>query len=311
MFKEEINIYQTRCEKFLSRIGSDRFSVEIPLEVEVGWSKNPVAFKDREKLSYRPIKEGEKWGEAWENAYFKLSGTVPDDWQMEECILNLNFSGEALVFTPEGVPFYSLTGGSVFDPWYYKSSFPLPAEWVTDRKFTVWVEAASIHIGGVVFNWDPPRNAKGLSGAYTSDLKAARLSRQNDDVWHLQMEFYTLFELYNSFPESHYRRKQLLAVLNAAIDAYHDNPGNAAAARAVLAKELTRPTVSSAAQVTAIGHAHIDIGWLWPVRESIRKVARTFSSQLYLMERYPDYVFGASQPQLYLFAKDNFPEMYE
>ena len=129
MFKEEINIYQTRCEKFLSRIGSDRFSVEIPLEVEVGWSKTPVAFKDREKLSYRPIKEGEKWGEAWENAYFKLSGTVPDYWQMEECILNLNFSGEALVFTPEGVPFYSLTGGSVFDPWYYKSSFPLPAEW--------------------------------------------------------------------------------------------------------------------------------------------------------------------------------------
>ncbi|MBE6369373.1 MAG: alpha-mannosidase [Lentisphaerae bacterium] len=311
MFKEEINIYQTRCEKFLSRISSDRFSVEIPLEVEVGWSKNPVAFKDREKLSYRPIKEGEKWGEAWENAYFKLSGIVPDDWQLEECILNLNFSGEALVFTPEGVPFYSLTGGSVFDPWYYKSSFPLPAEWVTDRKFTVWVEAASIHIGGVVFNWDPPRNAKGLSGAYTSDLKAARLSRQNDDVWHLQMEFYTLFELYNSFPESHYRRKQLLAVLNAAIDAYHDNPGNAAAARAVLAKELTRPAVSSAAQVTAIGHAHIDIGWLWPVRESIRKVARTFSSQLYLMERYPDYVFGASQPQLYQFAKDNFPEMYE
>jgi len=59
MFKEEINIYQTRCEKFLSRISSDRFSVEIPLEVEVGWSKNPVAFKDREKLSYRPIKEGE------------------------------------------------------------------------------------------------------------------------------------------------------------------------------------------------------------------------------------------------------------
>lgn len=59
--------------------------------------------------------------------------------------------------------------------------------------------------------------------------------------------------------------------------------------------------------VTAVGHAHIDTGWLWPVRESVRKAARTFASQLTLMERYPDYVFGASQPQHYLFIKENYP----
>ena len=96
-----------------------------------------------------------------------------------------------------------------------------------------------------------------------------------------------------------------------AIDCFAGNPGHAAASRNILAEALRIPASPSAMQVTAVGHAHIDTGWLWPVRESIRKTARTFSSQLNLMERYPDYVFGASQPQHYLFIKENYPALYE
>ncbi len=63
--------------------------------------------------------------------------------------------------------------------------------------------------------------------------------------------------------------------------------------------------------MSAIGHAHIDLAWLWPIRETIRKGARTFSTVLRMMERYPDYVFGASQPQLYQWMKDHYPSLYE
>ena len=63
--------------------------------------------------------------------------------------------------------------------------------------------------------------------------------------------------------------------------------------------------------VTCVGHAHIDVGWLWPVAESIRKAARTFSTQLANMERYPDYIFGASQAELYMMIKENYPVLYE
>ena len=51
----------------------------------------------------------------------------------------------------------------------------------------------------------------------------------------------------------------------------------------------------SAARCFAVGHAHIDTAWLWPVRETIRKAARTFSTQIGLMREYPDYIFMASQ----------------
>ncbi len=52
-------------------------------------------------------------------------------------------------------------------------------------------------------------------------------------------------------------------------------------------------------------------GWLWPIRETIRKGARTFSNTLHYMEQYPDYKFGASQAQLYAWMKEFYPALYE
>ena len=70
------------------------------------------------------------------------------------------------------------------------------------------------------------------------------------------------------------------------------------AARQILAPELMKQGGDPSLSVSAIGHAHMDLAWLWPIRETIRKGARTFSTALRMMEQYPDYVFGASQPQL-------------
>lgn len=59
-----------------------------------------------------------------------------------------------------------------------------------------------------------------------------------------------------------------------------------------------------------VGQSHIDIAWLWPVRETVRKTSRTFSTVDRLMEEYPEYKFAQSQPILYQFLKDNDPELY-
>ncbi|MET0263040.1 MAG: glycoside hydrolase family 38 C-terminal domain-containing protein, partial [Rariglobus sp.] len=57
-------------------------------------------------------------------------------------------------------------------------------------------------------------------------------------------------------------------------------------------------------------HAHLDLAWLWPIRETIRKGARTFASALYNIERYPEYIFGCSQPQLFAWMKEHYPALY-
>lgn len=59
------------------------------------------------------------------------------------------------------------------------------------------------------------------------------------------------------------------------------------------------------------GHSHIDVAWHWPLKETVRKVSRTFSSMLRLMEQYPDFKFCQSMPVLYEMAKQYYPELYE
>ena len=58
-------------------------------------------------------------------------------------------------------------------------------------------------------------------------------------------------------------------------------------------------------------HAHLDLAWLWPIRETKRKAARTFASQIRNMERYPEFIFGASQPQQFEWIERRYPELFK
>ncbi|HEV2128925.1 MAG TPA: glycoside hydrolase family 38 C-terminal domain-containing protein, partial [Thermomicrobiales bacterium] len=59
------------------------------------------------------------------------------------------------------------------------------------------------------------------------------------------------------------------------------------------------------------GHAHIDLAWLWPVAETRRKVRRTWSSVLRLMDKYPDFTFNQSSAQAYKWMEEDDPELLE
>ncbi|HXD81483.1 MAG TPA: glycoside hydrolase family 38 C-terminal domain-containing protein, partial [Candidatus Acidoferrum sp.] len=68
--------------------------------------------------------------------------------------------------------------------------------------------------------------------------------------------------------------------------------------------------LDSTHEITAVGHAHIDTAWEWPIREARRKVARSWSTQLALLDEYPDYVFAASQPVHYQWMRDSYPDIF-
>ncbi|WP_353949079.1 alpha-mannosidase [Sporolactobacillus sp. Y61] len=62
--------------------------------------------------------------------------------------------------------------------------------------------------------------------------------------------------------------------------------------------------------ITAVGHTHIDVAWLWRLRHTREKIARSFSTVLELMKEYPDYRFFQSTPQDYAFLAEDYPELY-
>ncbi|GIT90699.1 alpha-mannosidase [Jannaschia pagri] len=60
-----------------------------------------------------------------------------------------------------------------------------------------------------------------------------------------------------------------------------------------------------------IGHAHMDVAYLWPIEQIRRKNGRTYANALRLMDSYPDFRFSHSQPQLYAYTEQDYPDIFE
>ncbi len=302
MDQKKFIIYRDRARLFLERLKENLFFESLPLKAEIYTTKQPVAFSDRLSGNYREIREGESWGEAWDSAWIHLTGTVPAEWAGRPVWCRLYLGGELLICDAQGVPFYGLTHMSVYDSSYRKDLFPITETAEPGSKIDLWGELAANGLFGI----------QGITeDSGLGRIRTMRFGHFNTAAWELCNDFAVLYSLLESMPATDYRAVQINMALNDAVSAYADNPANAAAARACLAKQLALPAEKSALTTIAVGHAHIDTGWLWPVRETIRKCARTFASQIYNLERYPDYVFGASAAQHYAFVKEYYPELYE
>lgn len=84
------------------------------------------------------------------------------------------------------------------------------------------------------------------------------------------------------------------------------------AAEAVLQQELyQQEQYKLPVEAYAVGHTHIDIAWLWTVQQAVEKGERSFTTVLKLMEEYPDYRFLQSQPQMYQYIKEQYPDLYQ
>ncbi len=83
------------------------------------------------------------------------------------------------------------------------------------------------------------------------------------------------------------------------------------AAHAALEQGIKQAGPPLDVDVIATGHAHIDVAWLWPLSQTRRKAGRSFYTVLRLMEQFPDYHFTQSQPQLYDYVRQDYPELFE
>lgn len=83
------------------------------------------------------------------------------------------------------------------------------------------------------------------------------------------------------------------------------------AAHALLQAGIRRAGPPLDVGVVATGHAHIDVAWLWTLDQTRRKAGRTFHTVMRLMEQFPEYHFTQSQPQLYDYIRQDYPELLE
>lgn len=82
-------------------------------------------------------------------------------------------------------------------------------------------------------------------------------------------------------------------------------------ARAVAAAIYDAQDFAEKPVVTVTGHTHIDVAWLWRIRETRQKMARSMATALSLMDQYPDYTFMYNQGLLLDYLSEDYPELFD
>jgi alpha-mannosidase len=311
MNKKLIAFYEARAKQLVLEI-LPRFiyTEHVPLTIRGATSAEQVPFTQVKDLKLRPFQEGDTWGSKWSSAWFRLEGEVPKAWAGRQVVAWLQFGGEACVFSEAGEPLQGLTNGSVFFSNIVRERYQLFAACKGGEKVSLLVEAAANDMFGI-FRGLHPLPQIDQTEHYNPKIEKARLAIFDEALWHAWLDARTLFRLMESLPENSPWRAQILAALIAASDGLDHAKPDGGKLRQIFAPCLARRGGDDELTAIAIGHAHIDTAWLWPVRESVRKCGRTFANQLRLIERYPEYVFGASQAQHYQFVKDRYPLLYK
>lgn len=277
----------------------------------------PVSFERARSAQYRSFQIGQSWGAPWDTWWFKVSGTVPEEWGDEadcapELVVDLSGLHTGIGFQAEGLVHDS-------DGHVIKALEPLN-NWVPvpqyGEPFQYWIEAAAnpnINNDGEVFVPTDLGERGVKAGPELYVLDRMELGLLDLQVWHLRMELSTLLGLVRELPEDRTRRADIMEALEQAMRALDpsDIAGSAPQAREHLVPVLSDSASTRSHIVYAVGHAHIDTAWLWPFRETKRKVARTFSNVVQLEDIASDMVFAASSAQQYQWLKEIKPELFE
>ncbi|MGW2321732.1 alpha-mannosidase [Streptomyces sp. NPDC001680] len=312
---------RTLVEARLRRVLDERirpavYPESVPLRVAV-WHAPGEPVPVAEGLAAEPerIEVGARWGAPWGTSWFRVTGRVPEAWagKTVEALLDLGFDEnmpgfqcEGLVYRPDGSP---VKGLNPRNQWVRVGA---PA--AGGEEVVLHIEAAS---NPVILDYHPflptrlgDKETAGSDPQYT--LARMDLAVFDDRVWQLVMDLEVLGELMAELPVDSARRYEILRAVERALDAVdlQDVNGTADRARQQLTAVLASPAVPSAHRVSAVGHAHIDSAWLWPLRETVRKVARTTSNMTALIEDEPEFVFAMSQAQQWAWVKEHRPEVW-
>ncbi|MEI8310882.1 MAG: glycoside hydrolase family 38 C-terminal domain-containing protein, partial [Verrucomicrobiota bacterium] len=287
-----------RAVKAIARVEAQIWSEIEPVDCAFGGAfEEPVSFDKAKKLAFRPIRLPFHWGKVFDQGWFRLK--IPAEKSREPLYLHWNDQGEGTAYI-DGVPFYG------FDVAHRYCALPHGTR-------EVFVEGLCLQSA----IWHPA--ATGLKDPRGSCLSGASLARRNQLAWEVFHDLRVLFGLAMEEGKSSnpanpphtggvgYRApienvsvlyRRLLRALDDAVNAL--DQGGLAAMKTSLRKAY-QSLAGQNERISAVltGHAHIDLVWLWPERSSEYKAVHTFSTMDRLMDLYPEFVFGYSQPASY------------
>ncbi|TWU21839.1 alpha-mannosidase [Bythopirellula polymerisocia] len=319
-FLGESNYILGRIQSLENRLGEaiypERNRVE---QLEIAGPVERIPPSESTALNFRSVKLGESLGPTFATFWFRLRIQVPVDWKGRRVDLAWRSNSEALLW---------MEGRSVqgFNPG--RDTAMLIEEAVGGEEFTVFVEVACNHLLGA--DGVPGLPWPEISARSSHWLEMCEIRCFDQDAWDLYHDVRVLTELVADRVPLQLTRAigpekkplvrpaldpawagQLLYDLNAVCNTLDlSNRKTWRTARKMLSKLLDVSNGGVCHELSAIGHAHIDTAWLWPLAESYRKTVRTFSSAVRNMDDYPEFLFACSQAYQYECIERQNPDLF-
>ncbi|MFO7897690.1 MAG: alpha-mannosidase [Planctomycetota bacterium] len=264
----------------------------VPIEdVGIWETTDHVTPGDAAGQTYRPCEPGDEWGGPWQTAWFRLRFRLPPPLAGRNPVARIAVGGEGVAFI-DGVPVIGLNR--------HRDELPLGADASAGQGFEVFVEAGANDDFGRLT--ELPR------------VRRLELAATNETVRQLAWDLRFLLDVYDHLDPETPRAAEIIHLLERATNAFRfdaeDPNREAARVRGILRPLFRSPANASATEFTLSGHAHIDVAWKWPLAETTRKCARTFSSVVHYMQRYPDFRFTQTQAYLYETTRERYPALY-
>ncbi len=267
---------------------------------------------------WQPISVGEAWGGGQQWALFRGKAEVPAEWKGGRIELRMSHDIRWLAPArddhfpagPEGQLFIDGQRVGAIDACHKSIRHAFKPGRTSDVRAVVFAGRC------------PCRHRLGAFSIAWVDAAADKLA------WDLT----ATLDVIDQLDEASMARERLIRAVEAAIDAlnlteiandlvpaeivrdprrtllYESVP---AAQRAFDERMQELPDAGEVPQISAVGHAHIDLGWLWPMSQTRHKCVRTFATQVRLLEQYPEWVFLQSSPQAYAWVKADAPDLFE
>jgi len=244
------------------------------------------------RSGWKPFALHSRWGGFDQTTWFRLRVRAPKSMQGRRMVALIRPGGESLAYV-NGKPFQGL------DP---------------NRDELLLAEKAR---GGDVYEI-ALESVPSVRFDEHHYFEYADVAVKNVDAWNFYYDCQVVLDVCEELDKNCAPRRQMMSMLLLTlqgIDMQHrGSPAyfkSLREARHFIALCLKKFQASyGLGELTLTGHSHIDTAWLWPLRETRRKCARTFSTVLNYMERYPEYVFLASQPVQYEWMQRHYPELF-
>lgn len=313
----------SRATKFFNRLCTRLLVEKIPVKMEISEAVKRITRQEALCLKYKNVELGYELKPAWSTHWLKIKAEIPSLWKGQTVVLRFHTGSEALLWL-EGAPFHGFNSEDqpIFND-QGRAEAVLPAHVIESGKLECEVEIACNGL------WGASSNTASFKGE-NFKLFEVQLARRDEEVWSFAHDLVILVkwleelpelktpEAWNGLPVTPPTSKKMtpwpgyvLKELNNFCNVCDtEDRATWPAGREILRKIFQHHNATYATQITAVGHAHIDTAWLWPLGETKRKCSRSFSTALHIMDRYPSFRFACSQAQQYVWMKEEYPELY-